>query len=227
VVTCNRHPFAPEPACCDCYPSAAHNGATPAEPDASRAAETTPAPPRFTETLTAREALELELVQRLHELPLELTTPAAHELARVTFERAANWFFWAHTPRPPEAEGFASSSSAPSPLELISTANMRHVSQDELEQVARLYEGNTVIPIRAFLNFVADVAAELELEPVNVPAIVDRLRAVVSEAGRSVRRIVMLRDAVRSFGIGGVTRDSRAREILAEDDKLAAPRAEG
>lgn len=173
-MTCDEHTPA-DPSCPACYPSAV-GYAPPAQAALEGArAVTEPAPPAFLAPPSAREVLEHELTQRLHGLPLALSSPADYELARVTFERAVNWYFWSYSPRP--------AGLRVEPMRVLSDAHVRVISEDELEQVARIFEvpPSQIIPLRALLNFVRDVARVLGRDE-RAPALIEQLRELVQRA---------------------------------------------
>jgi hypothetical protein len=208
VVSCKRHPFTADPTCGECYPSGIQ-GEAPAPP----ARDTEPA--RY----SPRDALVEGLLEHLAELPLELDMPSHVEHARRAFTLAVNWYFWNHT------KGASSRLSA-APWVVLTEANEHYLSDDALEEAARFFGSDRLIAWQAMTNLVRDLGVEFGLYTRHAPdgftaeALRARARELVALVKLNQIRIDRLRDAVRGFGVGGLTREARARDVLGADDAL-------
>jgi hypothetical protein len=101
---------------------------------------------------TPESLLREALVDRLKALPSCIKTPADHELARVAFERAANFYFQNHAEKPEEGRYL-----------LISQYNVRWTRQMDIDEAERIF-GSGIIHIRACLNALGEVARMLGLD---------------------------------------------------------------
>lgn len=96
-----------------------------------------------------------QLEEHLRLLPLNLEKPADVEHARRLWTRVLNWYFWSYTKD--EAK------RGESPWQVLTVADRRYCNDDELDTAQALFETVDVLPFRALLNLVRDVASELGL----------------------------------------------------------------